>query len=178
MEDFSASLLDGRLIFGKYPKQSEVGLLFAGGISHIVNLCTKEEIEGWSSDDRYSIPIESKICYLEYPFEDGRKQVPVEGWDSFPIFIATLIDILSADRENILYLHCKGGHGRSATISAIVYGKIMKISSKEAIDAVYQAHQKRKVMSDDPEKSAKWRKLGAPQREKQKEIVKKYLAIQ
>jgi len=159
MDNFSASLLDGAIVFGKYPTQEEADLIVRSGFTHIVDLTCPEEIT-WTP---YVVP----ITYRKYPFEDGRSQKPRDGWDTFQPLVDELVALLRDG--NKLYIHCLGGHNRSAGLAAILYGLIERKTSEEAIAAVYQAHQARNEMK------AKWRKLGAPQRAKQKQIIKKYL---
>lgn len=161
MRSFSASLLKGRLVFSKYPAEEELAIIVSRGFTHIVNLCTPEEVT-WTP---YQAP--AGIWVLNYPFEDGKKQAPVGGWDGFDRFIDTLVHLLE-ERKNKLLVHCRGGHGRGPTIAAIVYALVTKVSPDEAIAAVYAAHQKRTEMAD------KWRALGAPQREKQKDIIRNF----
>lgn len=169
MEDFAADLLRGKLWFGKYPTPEEVDIVSSSGFTHIVNLCTPEEIT-W---EPYVPP--KYITTINYPFCDGTLQKPLgekedlpEQWKTFPDFIERLIEILKQPQTKI-YVHCLGGHGRSPTIAAIVYGLILNKDSDTTIGDVREAHQRRKVMKD------KWRRLGAPQRAKQKRIIKWFL---
>jgi alkylated DNA repair dioxygenase AlkB len=165
MERFSASLLDGRLVFSKYPTEDELTLVVSAGYNYIVNLCTSEEVT-WTP---YLAPV--GVWVLNYHFEDGKKQTPQSGWGSFDSFIQSLVIILKT-RKNKLFIHCRGGHARSALIAAIIYALVTKTSADEAIEAVHTAHQARTEMDD------KWRRLGAPQREKQRQIIRNYLAGQ
>lgn len=169
LKDFASYLLDGKLWFGKYPTPEEFRTILGSGFTHIVDLCTIEEIT-W---ERYVTP--SWLTKIEYPFEDGSKQYPFgepspdpSKWTTFAPFIQSLVDILQMP-ENKVYLHCLGGHGRSATIAAIVCSHLEQKDAQEVLKDVRDAHQRRKVMKD------KWRRLGAPQRNKQKQIVKYYI---
>ena len=167
MDDFAAPLLNQRLWFGKYPTPEELDIIVAEGFTHIINLCTPEEVT-W---DPYQVPQSSKIKVIFYPFEDGKTQPlsetssrPLE-WTTFSPFIKRLQTILRTP-TNKMYIHCKGGHGRSPTISAIVCGLMENKHSTTILKEVHAAHQSRKIMLD------KWRKLGAPQRAKQKILVR------
>ena len=162
MERFSAPLLGGRLVFSKYPTPEELDVILSNGFTHIVDLCTPDEMT-W---EPYVCP--GSVTVIKYPFVDGKVQAPLQGWDSFLPFIRDLIEILSTE-SNKLLIHCKGGHGRSATIVGIIYGLVTKTDAETTIIAVHAAHQSRTEMLP------KWRKLGAPQRNKQKDIIRKYL---
>ena len=161
MNKFSGSLLDGQLVFGKYPTVEEANVVVASGYTHVINLCLSSEIT-WTP-----IVWPSQVIVEHYPFLDGRSQRPEAHWLTFPPFLGKLLTWLQQGHR--LYIHCLGGHGRSATIAAILYGHIMKCTSQEAIKAVYTAHQQRTEMKP------QWRKLGAPQREKQKQLVANYM---
>lgn len=161
MENFSAILLNGHLSFGKYPTQNEADIISQNDYTHIINLCTDDEIT-WSPPS-----FNKNIKIIHYPFEDGNKQYPSNGWPSFEPFIKKIIKLLN-NNNNKLYIHCKGGHGRSATITAILYARLTGCSSVIALDTVHKAHQNRLFIKH------KWRLLGAPQRLKQKLIVNKF----
>lgn len=68
-----------------------------------------------------------------------------------------------------VYIHCKGGHGRSGVIAACLYGYMYKTSGVTALEVVYKAHQERQVMKD------MWRELGCPQTHSQKKQVLRIL---
>ena len=169
LEEFASSLLDERIWFGKYPTPEEARTISRSGFTHIVNLCTPDE-NTW---EPYKI---SDHVIINYPFCDGTIQRPLEEteespnkWKTFYSFINGLVAILEQPLRTKIYIHCLGGHGRSPTIAAIVYGRILDMDSATAIKEVKEAHQKRKVMKD------KWRKLGAPHRAKQKRLIKWFL---
>lgn len=162
MEKFSASLLNGMLVFGKYPTQKEANIIMKNNYNYIINLCPQSEVT-W-------IPPEwNNVKIINYPFADGNIQSPLYGWDSFDPFLNKIIGYIENDKK--VYIHCKGGHGRGATIAAIIYARITQCSSDEALQDIYNAHQNRIVMKP------KWRKLGAPQRVKQINIVHKYVNL-
>lgn len=74
------------------------------------------------------------------------------------------------EHKGKVYIHCRGGHGRSAMIAAIVIAIVNNdISANDALLVVFGAHQSRKVMKP------KWRFLGAPQTRSQKEFVRSYI---
>ncbi len=68
-----------------------------------------------------------------------------------------------------VYIHCRGGHGRSATLAGLTYGLYHAKKSSLVLKMVWEAHQARTEMK------ARWRKLGAPQRMLQKKQIIKIL---
>jgi protein-tyrosine phosphatase len=77
-------------------------------------------------------------------------------------FVRECVNILDAHQG--VYIFCRGGHGRSALIAALVL--IEKgVTNRDALRLIREAHGKRLVMEE------KWRKMGAPQTTAQKSYV-------
>nr|QBK84581.1 MAG: dual specificity phosphatase [Pithovirus LCDPAC01] len=75
--------------------------------------------------------------------------------------------------KGVVYIFCKGGHGRSGTVAAAVYGKQHHIRGKEVIEFVNRKwHNQRDLSKIRP----KIRKLGSPQTKVQKRQVTLFLA--
>lgn len=108
-------------------------------------------------------PYNTDIFRLDYPIVD----MSVTSDKSLVDLIPIIAKLVKADQR--IYIHCKGGHGRSATLAACLYGYLYKKTSDNALSRVYIAHQERKIMRP------LWRKIGAPQTSTQIEQVKRYL---
>lgn len=121
MDQFSASLLGGRIRFGKYPTEEEAILLKATGYSIFVDLCPEEEIT-WSPYSREG------PCYISLPIPD---QTPhIKNLSFFRALIQWLIQTIYAGY--LVYIHCRGGHGRSGMFAGVLYGKIMQVKGSES----------------------------------------------
>lgn len=157
MEIFSSFLLEGQLVFGKYPTDEETTLIESCGYSLFVDLCPLEEIT-WT-------PYVLKTSLRHHlPIPDRKPQGnPKDYTETIDIILGAL------QNNEKVYIHCRGGHGRSGTLAAIIYGRVTNSSGFEALEAVKRAHQNRLEMSD------KMRKLGAPQTRVQKTFVLKNL---
>ena len=167
LASFTASLLDGRLLFSKYPTvEEQQSLLIDAGVTHIINLCTPAEVT-WEEPYNLEFFSHNFVDYIHCPFEDGNIQKAHDP-ELYKYLVYNTVELLQ-DPANKIVAHCRGGHNRSAGFAAIVYGLYKKVASAEAIKAVHEAHSKRTEMKD------KWRKLGAPQRAKQKRIIKQWL---
>ena len=126
-------------MFGSYPTDDEFALLISEGYSTILDLCPSDEIT-WQPYDK------TNINYLHYPIPD--RTPTVGNIDLFRTQIITnLVDQVKAGHK--VYLHCRGGHGRSALVAAIVYGYFLQCSGEEALQAVKVAHQLRTEMAED-----------------------------
>lgn len=157
LDDFSCSLETpknfGRLRFGKYPTQDECDVLMPQ-FNIFVDLTTPEEIT-WSSEPGgrgYDLP--EDVQYYRCPIDD-RTPNP-RDFSKFRDVIFTIVEALSATGS--VYIHCRGGHGRSAMMAAVVLCLINPgLGPEDALVKVREAHSKRKIMEP------RWRKMGAPQ---------------
>ena len=66
-----------------------------------------------------------------------------------------------------IYIHCKGGHGRSGVVVACLLCNIFKINPTKSIQLTNEYHNQRTDMKE------KWRKIGSPQTAQQKTFVYK-----
>jgi predicted NAD-dependent protein-ADP-ribosyltransferase YbiA (DUF1768 family) len=80
--------------------------------------------------------------------------------------ICRVIKNLEGDQK--LYLHCKGGHGRSGILVACILIHYYGISPYEALHHTNRCHL------DRPQLKEKWRKLGSPHRKRQKDFVHRF----
>ena len=103
----------------------------------------------------------TRYVKIKHPIRD--QKTPTDTL-KFCKFIVTLCDILHSGGK--MYVHCKGGHGRSGVVVAAILGVFLNLSSEKALEMVHSCHQDRKVMRD------RWRIIGAPQTYNQKEFIK------
>lgn len=153
MNNHSAKLLKGKLRFGRYPNSEIIELLESRDFILIVDV----------SD--LPLNYETYIKRVEYPIAD--RDAPKLN-KKFSKLINKIVKTLETGP---VYIHCRGGHGRSATVAACVLCETPEISGTEALKIVYNAHQKRKLAGP------KFRKIGAPQTAIQKNFVKNYANI-
>jgi hypothetical protein len=154
MDLFSASLLAGKIRFGKYPTDEEATLLKESGYRIFVDLCPQEEIT-WCPYSREG------LCYISLPIPD--RTPDIKNLSFFRTLIEWLMQAIYAGY--LVYIHCRGGHGRSGMFAGVLYGKIMQIRAPESLQAVHAAHQLRIEMKP------KFRKMGSPQTAAQKRFV-------
>ncbi len=120
------------LYFGPYPTQPQVEQLEQElGLGAIVNLtCTDELLDPYVTDP--------DVINIHIPIEDN--SVP----DDVPLFCALIQKVGAALRRNLVtYVHCKGGHGRSGMVCAILLCLLENLSPAESILAVTAAHRTR-----------------------------------
>lgn len=118
-------------------------------IDNFIGLVEEHEFE-----DKYDIT---------FPIKD-RKAPTLDYLTKIVHYILTL--------KGTIYIFCRGGHGRSGTIAAAVYGKINQLSGKQALKHINKEWHNQRNMSYIRPRIIK---LGSPQTACQKQIVKKYL---
>jgi ribA/ribD-fused uncharacterized protein len=148
-----------RAIFGSFPTQKAVDELENKGVKFFVNLTYNYE--------KKITPYVTKHNYITFPISDRR--VP-QDWKEFARFLIRISDIILKQLKNgeLLYIHCKGGHGRSGVVVASLLCYIFRMTPEQALEHTTKYHSKRSVMRE------KWRKLGSPQTIQQKNFVHKF----
>ena len=156
--DHCSYFIKNRAMFGSFPTQEAVTELESEGVRHFVNLTFDEE-------DKLT-PYTTKYNYIHFPIIDRRAP---SNWQEFAKFILILSHIITdLPSGEKLYLHCKGGHGRSGVVVSCILCFMFGLRPEDAMERTTKYHSNRSVMRD------KWRKLGSPQTHSQKNFVFKF----
>ena len=119
-------------------------------VNHYISLVEKHEFPDYQ-------------VKTSFPIKD-RKAPTLDGLTKIVNHILSL--------KGVVYVFCLGGTGRSGTVAAAVYGKIHKLSGKEALKHINKEwHTQRDLSLIRPQIV----KLGSPQTAVQKKVVKQYL---
>lgn len=121
-------------LFGSYPTQEDINELEKVGINLFVNLTTDEE-----NLNKYS----STKNIINFPIKDTK--IPDNNY-KFVILILYISDYIK--RGGKLYIHCRGGHGRSALLSACLLCKLENITPQESIYKITNSHNQRIKMNE------------------------------
>lgn len=151
----SSYFIKDKALFGSFPTQSAVDELEKEGVRFFVDLTC--------SNEQKIVPYKTMYKYISYPIKDRNTPTDVYSFIYFIIKIANIIDELKLNEK--IYIHCKGGHGRSGVVVAVLLCHIFNFSSEYSIEYTTKCHNKRPVMKE------KWRKLGSPQTLYQKSFV-------
>jgi len=147
-----------KALFGSFPNQDTVEYLESIGVRYFIDLTEYNEHK--------TTPYITKYNYVKYPILD--RKIP-EKWCSFAKLIISISKIIrNLDKNEKIYIHCKGGHGRSGIVVASILCYYYNISAEESIRKTGKFHQDRKEMKE------KWRTLGSPQGKKQKDFIYKF----
>ena len=158
--DNTSYFIKGKALFGSFPTQSSVRELEQEGVRYFVDLTFP--------DEKKIVPYTTDYSYLRFPIPDCRAP---RDWRGFAGLVVTIADIISGLGENErIYVHCKGGHGRSGVVVACLFCHIFGFDPRTALERTTNSHNKRSVMRD------KWRKIGSPQTYPQKNFVSKFFS--
>ena len=151
----SSFFIEGKAMFGSYPTQESVDVLEEKGVRCFVNL---------THDDETKIaPYTTKYKYISFPIADYG--IPTDRF-LFSKFIYQLCDtIRNIPTGELVYIHCKGGHGRAGIVVSCVISEIFSVDTSTALRYTSECHSNRSVMRD------KWRRIGSPQTTNQKQFV-------
>jgi hypothetical protein len=150
--------IENKALFGSYPNQETVKYLESIGVVCFVDLTNKDE----TNITLYN----TSKQYINYPIVD--RKIPL-NWNTFAKLViecCNIIESLKSDEK--IYIHCKGGHGRSGILVACILCYYNNISTEESLRRTNKYHGERIIMRE------KWRKIGSPQGKKQKDFVFKF----
>ena len=141
--DWTSCLEKDKLYFGPFPNQIMIDKLLEEKFDIIVNLTMEDEniYSDSFQEDIYKIP---KNKYIAYPIKDNNiPEYPM----SYCSFICTLNKLYKENKK--MYIHCRGGHGRSGMVSVSLLLTIFPNKNiKEIIEFVNKCHTERIVLRD------------------------------
>ena len=117
--------IENKALFGSYPTQETVNYLETMGVVCFVDLTNKDE----TNITKYS----TKVEYVNYPILD--RKIPL-NWKTFAKLILDCCEkIKQLKVGEKIYIHCKGGHGRSGILVACILCYYNNLSVEESFDA-------------------------------------------
>ena len=149
--------LSDYLYFGKYPCESVINELEQLGVNVFVDLTEdNDDLKPYNiKGDKIVLKIPVIDCYI---MDDNELHWLLEYLKNLIVY-----------RNKILYIHCRGGHGRSAVVAGILYGYCNDMNSKTVLETLSRVHSERRIVKDE------WRRLGCPQTQSQKNQVIRFL---
>ncbi len=157
------AVVDDTLSFGRYPYPAETTVieLESQGYTIFIDLTTENEVKEKGLIE-YKQFLSPRSRYYSFPIND--QHVP----DHSSLFCEFIRDVVNEMLEDDkVYIHCRGGHGRAGIASAVflIVKSEYKIFPQSALTIIHCAHQER------PKMKSRWRKMGSPQGNKQKNFV-------
>ena len=150
---FMSHFYNNQCYFGSYPTQTQVDEMELFGINYFIDLTHKHE----SKITHY---ITNKATYLNFPIKDFYIPKDILPFYHLVHHIKTLIE-----NNHKIYIHCKGGHGRSGILVACLLGVLKNLDGYNAIKETTFIHNQRKNLKK------KYLKDGSPQTSLQKHFV-------
>jgi protein-tyrosine phosphatase len=155
----SAYFVTNQCLFGAYPTQHQIQQLEDWGVETVVNLTRDNE--------KKIRPYRTKAKVIQFIIPDRR--VP-EDVREFCALVIHLTREIKNGRK--IYIHCKGGHGRSGLLVAAILCYLHKITPKNSFIMTSEYHATRPVHSTKPKNNEFWKKKGSPQTTEQREFVR------
>lgn len=156
--DTSSFFIKDKAIFGCFPTQESILELENQGVRYFIDLTNAHETKIKTYFTLYT--------YISYPIKD--MYIP-ENWRTYAKFIINICNIIkSLGNDEKIYLHCKGGNGRSGVVVASILCHLFNLSPDESLQYTTICHSNRKNLKD------RWRKIGAPQTYTQKKFIYKF----
>ncbi|KAL6059046.1 MAP kinase phosphatase 6 [Balamuthia mandrillaris] len=152
--DWSNWAVKDSLLVGAYPKKMALlSSILEQGITRFVCLMTDKELERQGTLYYYR----AKQMLEENPKAFAQRSDDLQ-YVHFPIYdrgvaddevVISLVNDLRRWMHNgeKIYLHCRGGHGRTGTIVSILFGKHYGLSPQEAMDLCQRYHDTREDVS-------------------------------
>lgn len=156
-------LIKDKLVIGGYPHLSELNIFLDWGVDIFVSLI--EEFESLNAHEipsntrKYIHKYKPSVTFVNYPTPDGH---PIRDDKTLAELVLFILRMLKLDKK--IYLHCFGGHGRSAVVGACVLMAYLNTSADNAISMIRQLHGTRRIYPD----------IATPQTLEQLQQIKRY----
>lgn len=150
--------IEKKALFGGYPNHKQIIELQEEGVAWFIDLTNSNE---------KNIKIYSHLVnnWINYPIKD--KHIP-ENKKNFMIFLLLLQMVMESLKPNEkIYLHCRGGHGRSTLVIACFLSMVFNISPLDSLNLAKEYHTLR------PNLRSKWL-VGWPLSLKQRKFVESF----
>jgi predicted NAD-dependent protein-ADP-ribosyltransferase YbiA (DUF1768 family)/protein-tyrosine phosphatase len=153
----SSFFIKNKALFGSYPTQEYVNELENDGVKYFIDLTCPGE--------KRIKPYVTQYEYIRYPIHDRKIPNDVVSFSKLILKICKILKSFDDTDGKSLYIHCRGGHGRSGIVVACVLVEYFKISVGKALALTKKYHSNRKDMKE------RWRIIGSPQTYMQKNFV-------
>lgn len=152
--------IKNKALFGGFPTQEEVLELENQGVRFFVNLTFDYE--------KKIVPYNTNYTKIQYSIKD--RFIPT-NWYTFTQFIVKIAKIIDLLKNNeMVYIHCKQGSGRSGIVVAVLLCYLYNIDSKTSLEVTRRCHSFRTDLKE------KWKIIGSPQTKLQKIFVHKFFS--
>ena len=144
---FSSEVIPKKVYFGPVPNAQQVALLQSENFKYIVNVMSFNEKQKYV----YPIPPSSVMQVLYFPIPDQRVPFHVHHFLRWIEYLGKVLVHMKPDEK--MYIHCRGGHGRSGLVAGCLfywYSRIYQcsyITGEECINHMTIAHCRRQGLN-------------------------------
>ena len=158
--DKCSYFIDNKALFGSYPEQTFVNDLEKDNVILFLNLtCPSENLNLYTTQT-------AKI--INFPIKD--RSIPRDCNSYSKLIVNVCNQLKNFNKDEKLYVHCKGGHGRAGIVVASILTYLYSIPPDRALTLTTEYHSNRTTMRQ------KWRQIGSPQTNLQKNFVMKFFS--
>ena len=151
----SSFFIENKALFGTYPTDEDATYYESIGVKYFIDLTLEGEVRPYKHNSKY----------IKYPINDMNVPSQPMKFATFVIYLTNLITNFTDDEK--LFISCRGGHGRAGILVACILSKYHNLSPQDALQLTNKYHSNRVEMKH------RWRVLGSPQTQKQKNFVLK-----
>ena len=148
LNDFASVVLPDRVYFGCMPNQQQLELLKEQKFKYIINVMSDAE------KNRFTYPLSPSTLsmhLLVFPLPDQRVPLHAQHFLRWIAYLGNIVVKMNTHEK--MYIHCRGGHGRSGLVAGCLlywYWKIhcsKALTGEECIQKLTTAHCQRKILN-------------------------------
>jgi hypothetical protein len=166
MFSFASSVYNDSVFFGGFPSEEWFQMLVDNGTKIFVDATSEVEKQTFKLFD-YHQKIRTlypdEIQYYNFPIDDNNIPDDIQKFKKFVVYISG--KILELESGQKIYIHCKGGHGRSGMLAACILCYLLNYSPEKSLNITTNAHAARENLK------LKWKNVRCPQTFRQRKFV-------
>jgi len=161
-----SKVIDDRLYFGGYPSKQLFEWMMQDKFTHFIDLTTDHERNLLQFRYDKDMTFEgNQPVIINLPIRDN--SIPCDN-DLFKTLLRDTYEILKK-KDTKIYVHCKGGHGRSGMMIACLLVYMFDIPSNKSLGLTTLFHSERVHTRE------KWKYAKCPQTYKQRKYVYEFV---